>query len=94
MDCQYHILYYKTNLSKTRTSGSTRGNNGTVQAGLGDNVHLNGGVTARVVHGTSVNLGDRHYDELGLNKTIQVSELKDGEKRKRKRRNVEEEDGE
>lgn len=65
-----------------------------MQAGLGDNVHLNGGVTARVVHGTSVNLGDRHYDELGLNKTIQVSELKDGEKRKRKRRNVEEEDGE
>jgi hypothetical protein len=35
-----------------------------VQTSLSDNVHLNGGVTARVVHGTSVDLGDRHSDEL------------------------------
>lgn len=33
-----------------------------MEAGLGDNVHLNGGVAARVVHGTGVNLGDRHVD--------------------------------
>lgn len=33
-----------------------------MEAGLGDNVDLNGGVTARVVHGTSVNLGDRHFE--------------------------------
>lgn len=43
-----------------RTGGGTRGDNGAVQTGLGDNVHLNGGVAARVVHGASVNLGDRH----------------------------------
>ena len=47
-------------LIKLLTSGSTGGNNGAVEAGLSDNVDLNGGVTARVVHGTSVNLGDRH----------------------------------
>lgn len=47
---------------KLLTSGSTGGNNGAVEAGLGDNVDLNGGVTARVVHGTSVNLGDRHFE--------------------------------
>lgn len=51
-------------VSRERTGGSSRRNNSTVQTGLGDNVHLNGGVTARVVHGTSVDLGDRHSDEL------------------------------
>ncbi len=33
-----------------------------MQTGLGDNVDLNGGVAARVVHGTSVNLSDRHFE--------------------------------
>lgn len=31
-----------------------------MKAGLGDNIHLNGGVAARVVHGASVDLRDRH----------------------------------
>lgn len=44
------------------TSGGTGGNNGAVKTGLGDNVDLDGGVTARVVHGAGVNLGDRHFD--------------------------------
>jgi hypothetical protein len=35
-----------------------------VKAGLGDDVNLNGGVTARVVDGAGVDLGDRHDDEL------------------------------
>jgi hypothetical protein len=33
-----------------------------VQAGLGDDIDLDGRVTARVVDGTSVDLGDRHVD--------------------------------
>jgi hypothetical protein len=44
------------------TGGSTGGHNGAVEAGLGDNVDLNGGVTARVVHGASVDLRDRHFE--------------------------------
>lgn len=43
-----------------QTSGSTGGDNGAVKTGLGDNVHLNGGVAARVVHGASVDLRNRH----------------------------------
>ena len=35
-----------------------------MKAGLGDDVNLNGGVTARVVDGAGVDLGDRHDDEL------------------------------
>ena len=46
------------------TGGSTGGDNSAVQTGLGNNIHLNGGVTARVVHGTSVNLGNRHFESL------------------------------
>lgn len=42
-----------------------------MKTGLGDNIHLNGGVTARVVDGASVNLGDRHVEigqaEYGFN---------------------------
>jgi hypothetical protein len=45
-----------------------------VKAGLGDNVHLNGGVTARVVHGTSVDLRDRHVFESGLNYSVKKKE--------------------
>lgn len=42
------------------TSRSTRGDDGTVKAGLGDNIDLDGGVTTRVVDGAGVNLSDRH----------------------------------
>lgn len=63
-------------LVKLLTSGSTGGNNGAVEAGLSDNVDLNGGVTARVVHGTSVNLGDRHLlniEDLTKGKISQIA---------------------
>jgi hypothetical protein len=43
-----------------RTGGSAGGDNGAVKAGLGDNVNLDGGVTARVVDGAGVDLGDSH----------------------------------
>lgn len=49
-----------------RTSGSSRRNNGAVKTSLSDNVHLNGGVTTRVVDRAGVDLGDRHFDELGI----------------------------
>jgi hypothetical protein len=42
------------------TGGSSGWNDGAVKTGLGDNVDLDGGVTARVVDGTCVDLGDRH----------------------------------
>lgn len=35
-----------------------------MQTGLGDDIDLDGRVTARVVDGTSVDLGDGHCDEL------------------------------
>jgi hypothetical protein len=40
--------------------GSAGGHNGTVEAGLADEVDFDGGVTARVVDGTGVDLGDGH----------------------------------
>ena len=43
-----------------RTSGSTRGHNGAVETGLGHDIDLDGGVTARVVDVASVDLGDGH----------------------------------
>lgn len=46
-----------------------------MKAGLGDNVHLNGRVTAGVVDGASVDLRDRH-DGIGWG----VSQLKEEEK--------------
>lgn len=42
--------------------GSTGRYNGAVQTGLADEVNLDGRVTARVVDGTSVDLGDGHVD--------------------------------
>lgn len=42
--------------------GSTGGDDGAVEAGLSDNVDLDGGVTTRVVDGASVDLGDSHPD--------------------------------
>lgn len=45
--------------------GSARGDNGAVQAGLSDDVDLDGGVTTRVVDGASVNFGDGHSAGLG-----------------------------
>ena len=35
-----------------------------MKTSLGDNVHLDGGVTARVVDRSSVDLGDRHDDKI------------------------------
>lgn len=62
-----------------QTSGSTGGDNGAVKAGLGDNVHLNGGVAARVVHGASVDLRDRH---VGIGQAdYGFSQLKERRKR-------------
>lgn len=45
---------------RARTRGGARGDNGAVEAALGDDVDLDGGVAARVVHGASVDLGDGH----------------------------------
>lgn len=36
-----------------------------MKTSLGDNVNLDGGVTAGVVDGAGVDLGDRHVDGLG-----------------------------
>lgn len=62
-----------------QTSGSTGGDNGAVKTGLGDNVHLNGGVAARVVHGASVDLRNRHV-EIGQADYSFQSVEKEGEK--------------
>ena len=43
-----------------RTGGSSRWDDGAVEASLGDDVDLNGWVAARVVDGTSVDLGNGH----------------------------------
>lgn len=58
-----------------------------MEAGLGDNVDLDGGVTTRVVDGTSVNLGDRHDECTEVEKIFSQLE----EKRRREKR---EENGE
>ena len=44
--------------------GGTRGNDGTVKAGLGDDVDLDGGVSTGVVDVAGVDLGDRHVGGL------------------------------
>lgn len=46
---------------KRLTSRCARGHNRTMEAGLGDNVDLNGRVAARVVDLTCVDFGDRHH---------------------------------
>ena len=40
-----------------------------MEAGLGDDVDLDGGVTARVVDGTGVDLGDGHFEVCVEEKT-------------------------
>lgn len=47
-----------------RTGRGARGDDSPVQAGLSDEIDLNGGVTTRIVDGTSVNLGNGHLDGL------------------------------
>ena len=42
------------------TSGSARGDDSTVKAALRDDIDLDGGVTARIVGGTGVDLGNSH----------------------------------
>lgn len=44
--------------------GGTRGDDGAVETGLGDNVDLDGGVSTRVVDVAGVDLGDRHVGGL------------------------------
>lgn len=49
-----------------------------MKTGLGDNIHLNGGVAARVVDGASVDLRDRH---IGIGQAdYSFSQLKEREK--------------
>jgi hypothetical protein len=62
MSAFHSYLRYLFDNSRKHTSGSTGGDNGAVEAGLGDNVDFNGGVTARVIDGASVNLRDRHFE--------------------------------
>ena len=64
------------------TSRSTGGDNSTVKTSLGDNVNLNGGVTAGVVDGAGVDLGDRHDEGLG----VWISKLEREQRRRRKSR--------
>lgn len=49
-------------LKAKHTGGSTRGDNGAVQASLGDNVDLDGRVATRVVDVAGVDLGNGHLD--------------------------------
>jgi hypothetical protein len=44
--------------------GGTGGDNGAVEASLGDNVDLDGGVSTGVVDVAGVDLGDRHVGGL------------------------------
>lgn len=46
--------------SLKHTGGGARGDNGTVEAGLGDDVNLDGGIAARIVDGARVDLGNGH----------------------------------
>ena len=43
-----------------RTGRSSRGNNGTVEASVGDDINLDRGVSTRVVDGASVDLSNSH----------------------------------
>lgn len=64
-----------------------------MKTSLGDNVDFNGGVTARVVDGSSVDLGDRHDDDMRLfNTRISERNLKERDRegrRKEEKREVE-----
>lgn len=51
--------------SLVRASGGTGRHDCAVQTGLANEVDLDGRVTARVVHGTGVDLGDGHVDYAG-----------------------------
>ena len=56
-----------------RTGRSSRGDNGTVEAGLSHDIDLDGGVATRVVDVAGVDLGDRHvgwnWGEVSFGKT-------------------------
>jgi hypothetical protein len=47
-----------------RTGGSSRGDNGTVETGLGNDVDLDSGIATRVVDVASVDLADRHGEKI------------------------------
>ena len=57
----------RTRRGSGRTGRSAGRDNGSVQTGLGDDINLDGGVTAGVVDGAGEDLGDSHvgwwYDE-------------------------------
>ena len=59
-----------------RTSRSSRGDNGTVEAGLSHDIDLDGGVATRVVDVAGVNLGDRHvgwnWEKVSLGRLEEV----------------------
>lgn len=57
------------------TGGGTGGDDGTVEAGLGDDVNLNGGVATGVVDVASVDLGDTHVGCVFLSLVSLVSWL-------------------
>jgi hypothetical protein len=47
-----------------RTGRSAGGDNGTMETRLGDHVNLDGGVTARIVDGSGVDLGNGHDNDF------------------------------
>lgn len=54
MQCSWHRIQAR------HTGRGARGNDRAVETGLGHDIDLDGGVSARVVDGTGVNLGDSH----------------------------------
>ena len=55
------------------TSGGTGWYNGTVEARLSDNINLNGWISARIVHRTSVDLRDSHDDRVLVRSRVNPS---------------------
>jgi hypothetical protein len=48
-------------MSRARTGRGTRGDDGAVQSSVSDKVDFHSGVTTGIVDGTSVNLGNGHF---------------------------------
>lgn len=56
------MIYLEATRVMAQTSRSSRRNDGTVKASLGDNINLYGRVATRVVDHTGVDLLDSHLD--------------------------------
>ena len=70
------------------TCRCTRRYDGAVEAGLSDDVDLDGGIAARVVDGAGVDLGDGHASGSGLAEECQrYVQLDSGEKQGNAQRN-------